>query len=1162
MATAQALIVPIRLDTLVVTDATRTGGSFRRWTPTFKQLKRMEDPEPGPFDEENFSDLANHRNNGVYLHWRLPEKLCQGTADPHAPGGAAFPKIPNRWLVIRYSSTPAQPEATASCAWVVESDYVGSDGTSEFVEPATLRSTGIGRKTELTAATTWSEPDATRDLFLDVLGPGLLTFSAYQPYNEDVLSLHDKLPWDWQLAPTKQEPGPQVTVSYCVLGWYSNPAFDASRTDRPAEALAALDWTASHSPAQLDGAVFYGTALALPASGPTTADARPDADNVRIAIGGSMRDAVAALGTPRPAAQAASAETTAPSQLLNGLLAGTLEHLGTPDLLIKTDHSLHAAAFGPTATTVRWKTRRREDAPEPDVETTAGDEDLARLNTAQTTAWQHTRALDQLRQRLVDVWRLRAQATLAAADKHQSSAARAQAEKRKSALDTVLRDALKAADDRREATKTALETCTALEHQARKAVGAAGLELGSTPRDAYYQPQDPTIVIRGGGVDQPLTQDGPLPCRFAAEARTGLLSHTAPAEPPGIAHTALLPAHLRPAAAAALTEFAVLDACTRDTTGEHGSLLDDVLTDPKHHALAHTLSPYTARWTPPWSPLFLLWTMRCTPITYRSGTTDCWSFDGLGFGWKGTGDQAECSIANRSAIAPLPGFHLSRAADGLARRRSGDTDAYLRFRDEAMRADLLSQSLDGINAWFLQRKPMLHLQPTADDPDDLARQVARHLTEPGAADRPARVPQPSCADADKPVFQPIRAGQMYLDSLSIVDRFGQSADLMKPQQEVRTSTPPRGKVVERLKPYLDKVVELPPRLLHPARLCFEAADPDTDLVPPPGTSAGVAGWLVPNHLDRSLVLYETDGSPRLELRHGPLKPSRLDLPRSTPRPADDELPKTLTRLLTYLNSLDTEDFTQVRQALDTGLSTVRRTDQDTATLATLCGRPLALVRARLGIELDGPPPGPTGWDTVRPDPDPDILNQQWPLRLGEADLTEDGLIGYFLDDDTTQLRTYHVQRTDSTSAHLRPLTGTDPELHVASAVAPLTTGRHVTLIVDPWCPVHAVTDLLPVHSFRLPEDVVRAGLDSLGIPFATDPLLTPPDRDSHTVVMPRPSAFHGRWQWAQRNAAASWDTADDLAPASSDASIPAAPVKARAGFLQLREPFARYRVDS
>jgi hypothetical protein len=62
--------------------------------------------------------------------------------------------------------------------------------------------------------------------------------------------------------------------------------------------------------------------------------------------------------------------------------------------------------------------------------------------------------------------------------------------------------------------------------------------------------------------------------------------------------------------------------------------------------------------------------------------------------------------------------------------------------------------------------------------------------------------------------------------------------------------------------------------------------------------------------------------------------------------------------------------------------------------------------------------------------------------------------------------------------------------------------------------------------------------------------------------MPRPSAFHGHWQWAQRSAAAGWDTADNLAPASSDAAIPATPVKARAGFLQLREPFTRYRVES
>ncbi|MFD7668779.1 hypothetical protein [Streptomyces sp. NPDC059788] len=1166
MTADEALIVPIRVDALVLNDGLRATG-FRRWRPSFKRLKHLADPEDPLLGQEDISQPADHHYNGVYLQWRLPDKLCEGVHDEQASGAAVFPKIPNRWLVVRYSAAPEHaPEA--SCAWVVESDYLGPEGSSEFLEPGTLNATLIGRKTPLTGATdSWSEPDSARKLFLDVLGPGLMAFSAFQPYNEDVLSLHDPL------SPELRDPGKKVTLSYCVLGWYSNPAFDPSRTPDPLKTLATLKWAVSEMPTDLAGAVFHGTALSLPAAGTPELAPRPHADTVKIAVGHSLAEAVSALHTPRPA-NSCGVEPTVHSAVLRSLLAGTLEHLGTPDLSVKTDYATHAGTFATTPTGVQWRTTEPNAAKTTPKtgSTPPTDKDLAGLNAQQEKVWRGNRALAQQRQRLVDLWRLRAQA---ADDTGQK------AEARRQALDKTLRAALDTADARRKAVQGDLIEYAAQQEKITKAAGDAGLDLTWFPEPAYYRPQDPTIVIQDIGVDEPLAPTSDLPCRYAHDTLTTVpgLDSTAPADPPGRDRTACLPAYLRTAAAAAFTEFALLDRCARRPSADDPkrSLLDDVLKDGE---TAAALSPYTTAWAPPWSPLFLLWKAECAPIAYRTGTASCWDFDGTRFVWKGTGDQQHQPVANRSTIAPLPGFVVSRAMARLARDRPGDTSAYTRVGAEAGKADVISQSLAGFNDWYLQRTPMSHLLPTyrskSEDEDEPARRVAGHLAEldPVTGAPTARTvspPQLACADPAGPVFQPVRAGQMCLTALSVVDRFGQSADLMKDQSEVRTSTPPAAdRIVKDLRPYKGKVVELPPRLLHPARLRIDAADPHDDTVPAPGLRAlpRMAGWLVPSPLDRSLVVYEPDGTPHLELRHGPQHPAQLRPPRTTP--PNVSLPATFQRLITYLKSLDTEDFTQVLATLDTGLTTIRRTDQDTASLAVLAGRPLALVRVRIGIELDGPPPGPNGWDTVHPAPDLHVLDQNWPLRLGEADLTQDGLIGYFLDNDTTRLRTHHITgptdkngRKTKVSDHLLHLTGGDPQLTVPSSVSPLAEGRYVTLIVDPWCAVHAVTDLLPVQTFQLPEPAVRPGINSLSIPLSTDPLLTPPDPDATTVLMPRPSAFHGRWQWAQRSSTTkdTWDTAPNLTAPDGAAAFCPTPARARAGFLQLREAFTHYHTD-
>lgn len=62
--------------------------------------------------------------------------------------------------------------------------------------------------------------------------------------------------------------------------------------------------------------------------------------------------------------------------------------------------------------------------------------------------------------------------------------------------------------------------------------------------------------------------------------------------------------------------------------------------------------------------------------------------------------------------------------------------------------------------------------------------------------------------------------------------------------------------------------------------------------------------------------------------------------------------------------------------------------------------------------------------------------------------------------------------------------------------------------------------------------------------------------------MPKPSAFTGQWQWAQRASATQWSSQPNLTPPTADAVFPPDPAQARAGFLQLLEAFTRHTPPS
>ncbi|WP_261568367.1 hypothetical protein [Frankia gtarii] len=1163
MADAETtIIVPVNVDALVVNQAVRERGGqgFRRWRPNFSLLRHSRSPEPDPFtNEEKWnatqdgeSDDAYKQHDGVYVRWELPEALRQGAAREPG-GGTEFPLVPNRWLVVRHA--PDDPELTTG--WVVESDFLDArKGTSPFLHPvrtgvrdptstpyrSTIVTTRLGRALDIgPAGTAWHEPtDPDRaELFLTAVGPGLLTFSAYQPYHGNVFSLHDPLTGvDW---PT--------TLNYQVIGWYSDPAQEELtrrlRTASVADVLAALNWTIADLP---DGwtprsTTYCGRAVGVGWNPGGIPDSdRPESSDVRdkIAVGSSVDEAHAAL-------LAASGDLgDADPALLHALGRGLLDVLDGPDGDIDTAQALHRGWFQRLPGGYGWHL-----ADSADLGNTSGDPAsvtwsgtapgyegwLARLNTDQSAHDTAARDLVAFQKRLYALWWMHGLPLIppqytreqlrAEIDPANDASLAAEVTRRLADLADLQAKVPHGADAEELARSIAAYVA---EHPL-----PAGYELRRSALPPFYQVTDPTVVLAGAksqAAHASLTGAGTLACRLAAQ----ILGDTRPGGPLPDAFASLRADGLPPIAAALL-----------------GELL--YLLDPAH---AGSIPPQLAPqpWRQPWKPLLYQWRVRHWPVPYGDPAAPNWRFDGSRYHWQAGSAAAAAQVTGRRFLVPLAQHTLGSALDRLAAERPAAAGAAFTVAAAQIRdLDLLSQSLDGLTDAFALRDPAPGLRP----PGAIGRLIGDafdHLPAPGPLPEPFKGWQPSG-------FTQIRAGQFALAALSVVDEFGQTLDVLHYGDQdylipaVADSLRPDGRYAD---PHLsDRFVQLPPRLLQPARLRFDfvAEHDDDHLVDLTPDTTPVGGWIIPNYVDRSLLCYAPTGAALGELRvelvagadgepptavvgWGPLPDSQVG--------TIDELRDDRPQLHAFARELVARGpaaFTDLLSTVDQALAGIDPGDPfGDEVLGALLGRPLALIRARLGFELDGPPITDAGWRYALDwraltqwrerraaghgaPPEMAHLDYRWPIRLGNAGQQGDGLIGYFAESDYT---TFYAVATPDTAEPTGYVTAIDG-VNWPTLAADSTERTHLTLLVDPRAAVHATTDLLPATELLLPSRFTRTAMAAMSVALRLSPVLTTtravpsdaPGADGQggpaglvdAIALPHPTSAQGTWDWAE-----------------------------------------------
>jgi hypothetical protein len=905
------------------------------------------------------------------------------------------------------------------------------------------------------------------------------------------------------------------------------------------------------------------------------------------------------------------------AELLNTCQRGLLDIVDEPDGPFAKARATFASWFVPTPSGHAWTLESDPDAPEESARARrrarrAHTDFLATLNAAQADHDEAARDLAAARRRVYDLWWAQGLPMVPEFDPDDTLPEGAYRGEVGARLRTAEADAERCERALGEARakipwgSTQRELADSITAYARDHIPGFVLKRDVLPD--LHRAAEPVVALRRAAQDQQarLAAEQGLPCRRSSElvrgvyldpARTVLVTAPTAAipKPPNLPTTpGELPRildeffYLDPANAAAL-------ATAAGRPGSDVAHLRDAMADPAGRADGLPPGLGTTPWQQAWSPLFFQWEVDYYPIAYAEGDDvedpehANWTFDGNHYRWNGTGAAAEpLTLRGRQILTPTPAQTLADALRHAADDRTGPyADLLHDLADQAGEADLISQTLDGFNDQLLARGGIqaVHLGGDSRVRDAaIGAQIAQ-----GRPPDPGPLPRPfSGWPASR--FQQVRSGQFAFTRLGVVDRFGRALPVVIPDEiELRDTigngTPAhafRPGLPEDLRPGLDesgepvtvvdrdpgRFVETKPRLPQPARtrLNLLSAHDDGRVLDEEAAAEALCAWLVPNHLDQALLCYAADGSPLGSVATG-VMPDGRTVPRwqplpgsSHPRPEDLAAEHGhLYELVTALLALDRTTLRSFLRGVDRALTTIAPNgDQDPpTTVGRLLGRPLALVRSRVRIDLDGPTCHDPSWRHLLEPPEPDYPRYRWPVRLGERDELGDGLVGYYQERDYTGL---HIVLSEADLVgledrfdYLRPI---GPGHGLALPARPprdhdTASAAHVSLLLDPYGAVHATTGILPTARLRVPGRAFEESLGAVAAGFRFGPMFTVQAPGDDALTLPRPADRHGVWTWAQPASAGAW-TSHPTRPAHPAPVLPFARPVLRTGCLQLQ----------
>lgn len=369
------------------------------------------------------------------------------------------------------------------------------------------------------------------------------------------------------------------------------------------------------------------------------------------------------------------------------------------------------------------------------------------------------------------------------------------------------------------------------------------------------------------------------------------------------------------------------------------------------------------------------------------------------------------------------------------------------------------------------------------------------------------------------LFNPIRSGTIALNRLSLIDNFGVVTELNIPPYIAwaETMTDTDGK------PFLR------PRLTQPARLHFSFLDSDRnptaktdfkDLVRVHNLpeSNPICGWLVPNYLDSNLMVFDKDGNALGYLdafekdgaeRNSDKKTTWKNPPykNNTPATIGDISNEHLRKIVEWLlgRPLLLDDFLNSVQNAQDNMAPSHATMYKSQSI--LMGQPIAVVRAAVHFQLKGLPVINQSWEALIND----VFNKatydnrekdNWnkveiPFRLGEHQQLDDGLIGYWMENNGALEESFH-HSGDYNKESLS-----------------INNTKIATLLLDPRAGVHCTSGIVPTVRTNIDPALFLPAMQRLEMWFKLAAVLQPNDtlEPGKNAMLNLPDIADKTWHW-------------------------------------------------
>lgn len=1165
---SSVLLVPIHLDALylaydqpsveAMANFTRLPYSDRQhdFNPDIAYISK--EIVSSPFQNKNLNLKA-----GLHLHWSLPDALTKGL---HDSTGIIFPAVPNRWLITRRNNNTMEKQWVIESDYLYP---VGSDSEigSVNIPIATdkVDSSGqpyryLGRKMPFSA---WSQkdPEATYLDKLTAVGYGEPTFAAFYPNCHSVFGFYDNDISDISADLQYEVWGWYNTSANDHLGTVINPIRNSEATDQ--DLLATLQehfkWTIELT-AEQDFPKQMMCYAQLTFNADTKVENSAKNTPVTLAVGNTSTEALTAY-----LAQEIddSSKNIIEDQLQTIQLIGRLQQQQL-DIASKLKESRHESSFVALSAGLLWTIKSETPV---DVPANANDaqtqqqitlpENMAQqlndLNLLQRTYDQALQEIESMRRRLFSDWY---KYMICAYPPEDSQDEFPDIDKVKHYIEMK---GVLSLQEKQTATGTLMFKANQLGHlESAKAQVGDPTNCLAAQMAVKINKLTAAIVVFNAKLAASASQEmGPVETRFFLKQISGS-RYWQPAElVVTMVGQAVQPTdrygqdgRLR---ADDLLECQLLEI---DTTiqdiilkNEHKQIQDEI---EKIRSTQTSEQVGFRTWSQqPWHPFLLEWEVELFPTKERNNLrpqSNGYDPDFLNSNYTLAENEVDLSVkSGKGAIVKAANVYsghsiLTSHATSSLKIKLEDyfkkqlMPTYYQNKNiplEAQTDDYFSQKSSEILAWYKQTRCPNNSDPMCNLIDSYERLIAPDfyelsqalggfnnallmhkdmlqldIADPlGFADyqpfvqavREAVKERNYSAPVPLNDFNPIRSGVLKIRRLRLVDTFGQSRELdcSKMITTNQMTTPDN--------PHL---VSLPPRLVQPARLNFRwlaANDNSGQEVNAHPDTTPICGWILPNFLDNSLMIYDNQGQSL-----GLIGSLNSDKPWQAAPGSPSAVAKIggipnayLKKFVRHICNQKIPFLQNFITDLDKALENIEPENYaQHPDLALLIGRPIAVVRASLSLQLQGLPAVHHGWHAFRQDMQrntretDNFTHVEVPIRLGAYQQQNDGLIGYWLEtDDGYENDQFYAPQNKAV-------------IMQSVSTAPQT----LTMLIDPRGKVHAASGILPVKAIDIPPDKYADALKQINVTFLSAPILTNQDQ----LNLPLPTEPGHMWSWLEK----------------------------------------------